>query len=71
MGSDQATQRGTKDPTHPLDATTQRHWIQETFKKIRHAGTQTSIYAFLVEMPRGRTIGCYQILYALGVEMGS
>jgi hypothetical protein len=33
---------GTKDATHPLDATTQRHWIRETFKKIGHASSQTS-----------------------------
>ncbi|OXV05154.1 hypothetical protein Egran_07078 [Elaphomyces granulatus] len=33
---------GTKDATHPLDATTQRHWIRETFKKIGYASTQTS-----------------------------
>jgi hypothetical protein len=30
-----------KDPTHLLDATTQRNWIRETFK-IGHAGSQTS-----------------------------
>ena len=33
---------GTKDPTHPLDDTTQRKWIRDTFEAIGHAGTQTS-----------------------------
>ena len=33
---------GTKDPTQPLDATTQRHWIREIFKKIGHASSQTT-----------------------------
>jgi hypothetical protein len=33
---------GTKDPTHPLDDTTQRKWIRGTFEEIGYAGTQTS-----------------------------